>query len=84
MVLAAKLVALVAFLVALAWLVYAPAFDSAAAAAAALAALVASLFLKKAETPRPGQVQHVSNQSSGIQAGRDVHAGTVNSKSKEE
>lgn len=84
MVLAAKLLALVALLFALVWLVYAPGFDSAAAAAAALAASAASLFLKKAETPRPGHVQHVSSQSLGIQAGRDVHVGTANSQSKDE
>lgn len=60
-----------AFAVTVAWVVFRPGFDSIAAAVGALAALLASYFLGR-NTDSAGQVQNVSSQSLGIQAGKDV------------
>jgi hypothetical protein len=62
----------IAFLLALAWLVHSPGYDSAVAVAAAAAALLSSFFLKR-EQKSDGQTQKVSESSVGIQAGRDVN-----------
>ena len=70
--LAAILASSLALLLTLAWLIRAPAYDSAAACAAAVAALLSSFFLKR-EQKSAGQAQHVSGSSVGVQAGRDVN-----------
>ena len=67
-----KIISFLAFILASIWFIYTPGFDSGVAAITCLAAFLASLFFKKKET-HAGQVQNVSNNSSGIQAGRDVH-----------
>jgi hypothetical protein len=63
---------LLALLLSLVWLIQRPAFDSAVAVVTALSALLSAFFLKR-ERKSTAQVQHVSNSSLGIQAGRDVH-----------
>jgi len=68
---AAQIAALVATLISIAWVVYKPGLDSAAATAAAIAALLSTFFLKK-DTPESKQVQNVSGKSVGVQAGRDA------------
>lgn len=71
MLLTAKIACLVALLIAIAWLIYKPGFDSGIAVAAALAALISTFFLKKNDDS-PTQKQEVSSEGVGIQAGRDV------------
>ncbi len=66
-----KIVSFIALLICIAWLAYKPGFDSAGATATALAALLSSFFLKK-DDKVTGQTQHVSENSIGIQAGRDA------------
>jgi hypothetical protein len=68
---AAQIAALVATLISIAWVIYKPGLDSAAATAAAIAALLSTFFLKKG-APESKQVQHVSGKGVGIQAGRDA------------
>lgn len=70
--LAAIITSSLALLLALAWLIHSPAYDSAVAFAAAVAALISSFFLKREGKP-DGQAQHVSGSSVGIQAGRDAN-----------
>jgi FtsH-binding integral membrane protein len=70
--LAAILVSSLALLLALAWLISSPAYDSAVACVAALAALLSSFFLKR-EQKSESQNQNVSGSSVGIQAGRDAN-----------
>ena len=66
-----KLVSFVALALSVLWVINKPGFDSAVAVAAALAALLSSFFLGKEKTT-PGHAQHVSANSTGIQAGRDA------------
>lgn len=68
---AAQIAALVATLITIAWVIYKPGLDSAAAVAAAVAALLSTFFLKK-DASESKQVQHVSGKSVGVQAGRDA------------
>lgn len=70
--LAAILASSLALLLAFAWLISSPAYDSAVACVAALAALLSSFFLKR-EKKSEGQTQQVSGTSIGIQAGRDAN-----------
>lgn len=70
--LAAILASSLALLLALAWLISSPAYDSAVSCVAALAALLSSFFLKR-EKKSEGQTQQVSGSSIGIQAGRDAN-----------
>ena len=70
--LSAILASSLAMLLALVWLIYKPAFDSAFALATAIAALLTSFFLKR-ERKSDGQSQRVSESSVGIQAGRDAN-----------
>ncbi|WP_312410811.1 hypothetical protein [Comamonas sp.] len=67
----AQIAALVATLISIAWVIYKPGLDSAAAVAAAVAALLSTFFLKKDATESK-QVQHVAGNSVGVQAGRDA------------
>lgn len=60
-----------ALLLAIAWLIAAPAYDSAVACAAAVVALLSTFFIKKEKKP-VGQSQQVSKSTIAIQAGRDV------------
>lgn len=68
---AAQIAALMATLISIAWVIYKPGLDSAAAATAAIAALMSTFFLKK-NAPEPKQLQHISGKSVGVQAGRDA------------
>lgn len=74
---AAVVASSIAALLALAWLINKPAYDSAVAFAAAIAALLASFFLKR-ETRTIGQTQNVASSSIGIQAGRDANIHDIN------
>lgn len=74
--LAAILSSSFALLLAFAWLITSPAYDSAVACAAAFAALLSSFFIKREEKSK-GQTQRVSGSSIGIQAGRDANIGDI-------
>lgn len=74
--LAAILASSFALLLAVAWLINSPAYDSAVACAAAVAALISSFFLKR-EKNSEGQTQQVSGSSIGIQVGRDANIGDI-------
>jgi putative heme degradation protein len=67
----------IATLLAFAWLINKPAYDSAVAFAAAVATLLASFFLKR-EPGAPSQTQNISKSSVGIQAGRDANVQDIN------
>lgn len=73
---AAILASSVALLLAVAWLINSPAYDSAVACTAAVAALLSSFFLKR-EKKSEGQAQKVFGSSIGIQAGRDANIGDI-------
>lgn len=75
--LSAVAASLIAALLAFAWLVNKPAYDSAVAFAAAVAALLASFFLKR-EAKATGQTQNIAGSSVGIQAGRDANIQDIN------
>ena len=70
--LAAILASSFALLLAVAWLINSPAYDSAVACAAAVVTLLSSSFLKR-EKKSEGQAQQISGSSIGIQAGRDAN-----------
>lgn len=69
---AAIIVSLLAFVIALVWLIKAPGYDSAVALAGSLAALITSFFLKRGKDSL-GQKQDVNGGSVGVQAGRDAN-----------
>lgn len=75
--LAAIIFSSLALLVALAWLIHSPAYDSAVACAGAAVAVISSFFLKREEKPG-AQTQHISESSVGIQAGRDANVRDIN------
>lgn len=56
----------------LAWVFYAPGFDSALALISSLSACIAAFFVRKRNDKRENQVQNISDGGVGIQAGRDV------------
>ena len=66
-----RVASLVALLIAVFWVWFEPKFESWAALAAAVAALIGSVVAtRKSEN---GQVQTVSEQGTGVQAGRDAN-----------
>lgn len=75
--LAAIIFSSLALLIALAWLIHSPAYDSAVACAAAVVAVISSFFLKREEKSGV-QTQQVSASSLGIQAGRDANVRDIN------
>lgn len=70
--LAAILASTLALILALAWVISSPNYDSAVACVAAVAALLSSFFLKRGQKSKD-QAQQVSGSSVGIQVGRDAH-----------
>ncbi|MFG6413837.1 hypothetical protein ACG02S_07975 [Roseateles sp. DC23W] len=77
--LAAILASIVALIISAAWLINTPGYEPAVAIAAALAALVSSFFLKR-DDATGGQKQNLGDNSTGIQAGRDVNIRDFNQK----
>jgi len=68
----------IALIVSLGWLYFEPGFEPLLTSVVSLSALISSFFLGK-KTTDDKQVQNVSGNSSGIQAGGNV---TVNNSSK--
>jgi hypothetical protein len=65
-----RVLAILAFIVALVWFVKDPKYESALAALVALGVVISSFVARR---PREGQNQSVDGASSGIQAGGDVN-----------
>lgn len=68
-----KIVTSLAFIAASFWFYFEPKFDSIFAFFVSLAALIALFVSPKLIKKQPNQNQSVSNNSEGIQAGRDVN-----------
>ncbi len=76
-----KILSSVALIVSLGWLYYEPGFEPLLTSVVSLSALISSFMLgKKVKDENVKQVQNVSENSSGIQAGGDV---TINNSSKD-
>lgn len=76
-----KILSSIALIVSLGWLYYEPDFEPLFTSVVSLSALVSSFMLgKKVKDENVKQVQNVSDNSSGIQAGGDV---TINNSSKD-
>lgn len=68
-----KIVTSLAFIAASLWLYFELKFDSILAFFVSLAALLALFVSSKSIKKKPNQKQSVSNNSEGIQAGRDIN-----------
>jgi hypothetical protein len=76
-----KILSSVALIVSLGWLYFEPNFEPLLTSVVSLSALVSSFMLgKKVKDDNEKQVQNVSDNSSGIQAGGNV---TINNSSKD-
>lgn len=76
-----KILSSIALIVSLGWLYYEPDFEPLFTSVVSLSALVSSFMLgKKVKDENVKQVQNVSDNSSGIQAGGDV---AINNSSKD-
>lgn len=73
-----------ALVASLAWVFYAPGFDSTLALISSLSACIAAFFVHKRNDMREKQGQSVSVGGVGIQAGRDLSISktTINAKGK--
>jgi hypothetical protein len=74
-----KLLAVVALIGSIAWLVSAPGFEPALALLGSMSALVSAFVIEKRRQRYARQQQSVSNSSMGIQAGGDVSIGNISS-----
>jgi hypothetical protein len=74
-----KFLAIIAFIASIAWLISAPGFEPALALVGSISALVSAFVVEKRSKPLARQNQSVSKSSMGIQAGRDVSIGDINS-----
>jgi hypothetical protein len=72
-----KLLAAIALIGSIAWLIVDPGFEPALAVVAAISALVSTLLIQKRVARRPQQHQSVSKSSIGIQAGGDVSVDNI-------
>jgi hypothetical protein len=70
-----KLLAVIALIGSIAWVILFPGFESALAVVGSISALVTAFLVKKRTSLRAQQRQSVSKSSLGIQAGRDVNIG---------
>lgn len=74
-----KLLAIVALIVSIAWLVSDPGFEPAVALVGSMSTLVSTFVVEKRSKRYARQHQSVSNSSMGIQAGGDVSIRDINS-----
>ena len=75
-----KLLAAIAVIGSIAWVIARPGYDSAIAVVTSLAALVGAFVEEKRRARRAQQHQSISESSFGIQAGRDVNLGDIGRK----
>jgi hypothetical protein len=68
---------LLALLLSIVWVVFKPGFDSSIAVITSLAALISSFLIKKERNKRPTQSQKISDDSIGVQAGRDANVSNI-------
>lgn len=74
-----KILAVIALIGSIAWMIAAPGFEPALAVVGSISALVTSFLVQKRSTRRAQQHQSVSKSSIGVQAGRDVSIGDIGS-----
>jgi hypothetical protein len=72
-----KILAVIALIGSIAWMVVSPGFEPALAIVASISALVTSLLVQRRTTRRAQQHQSISGSSIGIQGGRDVSVGDI-------
>jgi hypothetical protein len=72
-----KIIATIALIVSIAWVIAKPSFESALAVAVSMSALVSAFLIQKRTSKRTQQNQSISKSSIGIQAGRDVIIGNI-------
>ena len=73
-----KLLAAVALIGSIAWVIAHPGFDSVLAVVGSISALVSAFLVEKRKVRREQQYQSVSKSSIGIQARGDVSIGNIN------
>jgi hypothetical protein len=72
-----KLLAVIAFVCSIAWVIVDPGFESALAVIVSISALVSAFIVQKKTAQRSRQHQSVSKSSIGVQAGGDVSIGSI-------
>lgn len=72
-----KILAAIAFLGSIGWVIADPSFESALAVVGSLSALSSAFLVAKRKARRAQQHQSVTNSSIGVQAGGDVNIGGI-------
>jgi hypothetical protein len=78
-----KALAILALLGTIAWSVYMPGFEPFLAVIGAVATLVSLFVVERHKTRMAALKQTVSRSSTGIQAGGDIHIGTIEANNRE-
>ena len=73
-----KLLAAVALIGSIAWVIAGPGFEPVLAVVGSISALVSAFLVEKRKVRREQQHQSVSKCSIGVQAGGDVNIGNIN------
>lgn len=79
-----KALAVLALLGAIAWAVYEPGFEPALAIIGAATTLLSLFIVERQKKRKSAQTQTVSRSSTGIQAGGDIHIGTIGGNRRDE
>ena len=79
-----KALSALALLGAIAWAVYEPGFEPALAVVAAVTTLLSLFVVERHKKRKAAQTQTVSTSSTGIQAGGDIHIGTIGANRRDE
>lgn len=77
-----KILSVVALLGSIAWMMAAPDYEPALAIVASLSTLIANFIIEKRKGAIPIQLQKVTGDGVGIQAGGDVTVGDIRSSTK--
>ncbi len=72
-----KILASIALIVSILWVIAKPGFDSALAVVVSISGLVSAFLIQKHTAKRAQQYQSVSKSSIGVQASRDVSIGSI-------
>jgi hypothetical protein len=77
-----KILAAAALIGSIGWFASSPGFEPAIAVVTSVSALLSAFLVeRRRKTARTGQTQTLSDSAIGIQAGQDVHVGTISSES---
>lgn len=68
-----QFIAIIGVLISIAWLIFKPGFDSTLSIFSFVLIFLSSYLMPKANKKQTVQKMNVSNNSSGIQAGRDIN-----------